>query len=135
MLIYGNLFLKKEINVVYLHSKGMTNNLMMVKYFNIIQALCRSALANPNEAILHQINRLKDSLEKDGHEKEAKSLEGLLSSSQASMEMAPSKIQQSFVATIGEVLTAKTPIPVDKETSTPLAEVFFPADLPDEMPL
>lgn len=107
----------------------------MVKYFNIIQALCRSALANPNEAILHQINRLKDSLQKDGYEKEAKSLEGLLSASQASLEMSPSKIQQSFVATIGETLTAKTPIPVDKETSTPLAEVFFPAELPDDMPL
>lgn len=107
----------------------------MIKYFNIIQALCRSALANPNEAILHQINRLKGSLEKDGYEKEAKSLEGLLSSSQTSLEMSPSKIQQSFVATIGETLTAKTPIPVDKETSTPLAEVFFPAELPDEVPL
>lgn len=113
----------------------MIANLNMLKYFNIIQALCRSALANPNEAILHQINRLKDGFEKDGYEKEAKSLEALLSSSQGNIEMSPSRIQQSFVSTIGETLTAKTPIPVDKETSTPLAEVFFPAELPDDMPL
>ena len=107
----------------------------MMQYFNVIQALCRSALANPNEAIIHQVNRLKDSLEKDGHAKEAKSLQGLLSSSQGSLEMSPSKIQQSFISVPTEVLTAKTPIPVDKETSTALAEIFFPSDLPDEMPL
>jgi|SRR6218665_471532 len=106
-----------------------------MQYFNVIQALCRSALANPNEAIIHQINRLKDSLVKDGHVKEAKSLEGLLSSSQASLEMSPSKIQQSFVKIPMELLTPKTPIPVDKETSTALAEIFFPSDLPLEMPL
>lgn len=107
----------------------------MIQYFNIIQALCRSALASPNDAIIHQINRLKDVLEKDGHDKEAKSLDGLLSVSQAGLDMSPSKIQKSFVIATGEELTAKTPIPVDKETSTPLAEVFFPIDLPNEMPL
>jgi hypothetical protein len=107
----------------------------MIKHFSIIQALCRSALANPNEAILHQVGRLKDSLEKDGHSKEAKFLEGLLSSSQSSINMSPSKIQKSLVMTGGEELTAKTSIPVDKETSTPLAEIFFPMDLPDEVPL
>ncbi|SRX76431.1 AAA family ATPase [Aequorivita antarctica] len=107
----------------------------MIKYFNIIQALSRTALANPNEAILHQIQRLKDSLEKDGHNKEAKSLDGLLLSSKYSMDMSPSKIQKSFVITRGESLTVKTPTPVDKETSTPLAEIFFPLDMPPEIPL
>lgn len=107
----------------------------MIKHFNIIQALCRSALANPNEAIIHQINRLKESLENEGFKSEAKSLEGLLTSSKQSMDITPSRIQKSFVITNGEELTAKTSIPVDKETSTPLAEVFFPSDLPSEAPL
>ena len=106
----------------------------MIKYFNIIQALCRSALSNPNEAVIHQIGRLKDSLEKDGHTKEAKSLEGMLNSSQSGSDMAPSRLQRSFVVASGELLTPKTSIPVDKETSTPLAEVFFPSDLPEDMP-
>ncbi|RZJ83910.1 MAG: ATP-binding protein, partial [Chryseobacterium sp.] len=66
--------------------------------------------------------------------KEAKSLLGLLSSSQGSVDMSPSKIQKSFVVGAGEELTSKTPIPVDKETSTPLAEIFFASDLPDDMP-
>lgn len=107
----------------------------MIKYFNIIQALSRSALSSPNEAILHQINRLRESLEKDGHIKEAKSLESMLTASKASMDMSPSMIKQSFVMAGGEQLTAKTSIPVDKETSTPLAEIFFPENLPIEMPL
>lgn len=106
----------------------------MMQHFNIIQALCRSALSNPNDAIIHQIKRLKDSLEKDGYSKEARSLAGLLSSSQNSVDMSPSKIQKSFVIGAGEELTSKTAIPVDKETSTPLAEIFFPFDLPDDMP-
>ena len=106
----------------------------MMEYFNIIQALCRSALSNPNDAVVHQITRLKDSLEKDGHSKEAKSLAGLISSSHGSVDMSPSKIEKSFVVGAGEELTFKTLIPVDKETSTPLAEVFFSSDLPDDMP-
>src|SRR5690606_8729697 len=107
----------------------------MLKYFSIIQALSRSALATPNEATLHQINRLKKSLEKDGYNKEAKSLDALLSASQSSLDMTPSKIQRSFVVMTGEQLTNKTPIPVDKETSIPLVEVFFPKDLPEKAPV
>lgn len=106
----------------------------MIKYFSIIQALCRSALSNPNEAVIHQISRLQDSLDKDGFSKEARSLAGLLSSSKESADMSPSKIQKSFVTGAGEELVPKTSIPVDKETSTPLAEVFFASDLPDDMP-
>jgi SpoVK/Ycf46/Vps4 family AAA+-type ATPase len=107
----------------------------MIKHFNIVQALCRSAMANPNDSIVHQINRLKESLEKDGNEKEAKSLDAILASAQSTVDMTPSKLQQSFVIAGGEELTKKTQVPVDKETSTPLAEVFFPSDLPEEMPL
>ena len=106
----------------------------MLKYFSIIQALSRSALATPNEAVIHQIRRLKDGLEKDGLAKEAKSLEGLLTASESSFDMSPSKIQRSFVVLGGEELTNKTSMPVDKETSTPLAEIFFPDDLPEKAP-
>ncbi len=107
----------------------------MIQYFNIIQALSRSALANPSSAILHQISRLKEALEKDGFAKEAKSLEGILSSSRTSADMSPSKIQKSFVGQSGEILKKSTNLPVDKETSTPLAEVYFFDDLPENSPL
>ncbi|MDI1324434.1 MAG: ATP-binding protein [Algoriphagus sp.] len=110
-------------------------NDFMLKYFNIIQALSRSALATPNEAIVHQIKRLKESLEKDGFTKEAKSLDALMESSESALDMSPSKIQRSFIALKGEELTHKTTMPVDKETSTPLAEIFFPNDLPEKAPI
>ena len=106
-----------------------------MEHFNIIQALCRSALSTPNSAVLQQVIRLKDALKKEGYSKEAKSLESLLVLSQKALEMTPSKIKQSFAIGRGEELTSKTPIPVDKETSTPLAEIYFGDDLPSEIPI
>ncbi len=104
-------------------------------YFHIIQALCRSALASPSDAVLQQIERLIQSLEKDGHKKEATSLSALLNSASKSVGMAPSKIERSFVMLGGEEITARTQSPVDKESSTPLAEIIFPNDLPAEPPM
>jgi DNA polymerase III delta prime subunit len=104
-------------------------------HFSIIQALCRSALSNPSSAVIHQVERLKEVLKKEGKEQEANSLEGLLRSSVKASEMAPSRIERSRAFAGGEKLTPQTPIPVDKETSTPLAEVFYPEDLPTESPL
>lgn len=106
-----------------------------MEHFNIIQALCRSALSTPNSAVVQQVTRLKDALKKEGYNKEAKSLESLLTSSQKALEMTPSKIKQSFAIGKGDELTSKTPIPVDKETSTPLAEIHFGDDLPSEIPI
>jgi hypothetical protein len=85
--------------------------------------------------VVQQIIRLKEALKKEGHSKEAKSLDALLVPSQKALEMTPSKIKQSFAIGKGDELTSKTPIPVDKETSTPLAEIYFGDDLPDEIPV
>ena len=106
-----------------------------MEYFNIIQALCRSAVSNPSNAVLHQIQRLTDALEKDGHNSEAKLLASLLKKSENSFEMVPSRIVKSFVTIKGEELSSKTVVPVDKESATPLAEIFFAADLPTEIPI
>ena len=106
-----------------------------MKHFNIIQALCRSALSMPNSAIIQQIERLIKALKSSGSEMEAKSIEGLLNSSKESLSMSPSKINRSFATSSKEILTPRTIIPVDKETSTPLAEIYFPDDLPSCMPL
>lgn len=106
-----------------------------MEHFNIIQALCRSALVAPNNAIIQQIERLIKALRESGSEKEAKSIEGLLESSRESITMSPSKINRSFAMTSKDTLTSKTVLPVDKETSTPLAEVYFPEELPKNMPL
>lgn len=106
-----------------------------MEHFNIIQALCRSALVAPNNAVIQQIERLVKALKSSGLEKEAKSIEGLLETSRESMMMSPSKINRSFATSGRDTLTSKTILPVDKETSTPLAEVYFPEELPKNMPL
>lgn len=106
-----------------------------MEHFNIIQALCRSALAAPNNAVIQQIERLVKALKSSGLEKEAKSIERLLETSRESVMMSPSKINRSFAISSRDTLTSKTILPVDKETSTPLAEVYFPEELPKDMPL
>jgi hypothetical protein len=49
--------------------------------------------------------------------------------------MAPSRLTQSRPVLAGEELSRNTPLPVDRETSAPLADLLFPRDMPDETPL
>ena len=104
-------------------------------HFHIIQALCRASLSTPSQAIIKQVERLRDALEKDGATAEAKKLSRLLTSLDKTCDMAPSQLKKSKAMFNGEILTPKTPIPVDRETSTPLVEVKFPENLPNEPPL
>jgi hypothetical protein len=100
-----------------------------MEHFPIIQALCRAALASPNAAARKQIERLRDSLAKEGEAKQAAVLQGILSTAEKTEDMAPSRLVRSRAAFAGENLTANTPLPVDRETSTPLAQLLMPADL------
>lgn len=104
-------------------------------HFAIIQALCRAALASPSPAVRKQIERLRDSLLEQGESKQAAVLTSILTSSDRSQDMAPSRIRQSKAFLAGEAISDKTPIPVDKETATPLAEVVFPSQLASDGPL
>lgn len=106
-----------------------------MNHFHIIQALCRAALANPTDAVRKQIERLSAALKEDGDDKSAKALNTLLSASHKAVDMAPSRIQTSRVFAAGEELTRNTPVPVDKETSSPLAEIRFPDNLPVHAPI
>lgn len=106
-----------------------------MKHFYIIQALCRVALTQPTNAMTHQVKRLRDALEADGNEKEAKQLTKLLNSVNRPSEMAPFVIRQSFALQHGEELNQNTPIPVDKESSIPLAEVYFQGALHHDLPI
>lgn len=121
-----------------MHNFGITKPIKLLstmEYFQIIQALCRSALGNPTSAITHQVERLKDALDKDGYKKEAKALTALLSSTNKATEMAPSRLERSRTMFEGEDITSKTVLPVDKETSSPLVEIIFPNSLPDTPPI
>ncbi len=106
-----------------------------MEHFSIIQALCRAAMAEPSPALRKQVERLRDALSKDGEEKQAASLGGILAAAERLKEMAPSRIERSRAILSGEVLGRNTPVPVDRETSAPLAEIIFPAEINSDSPL
>jgi hypothetical protein len=103
--------------------------------FSIIQALCRSALANPSPAIRKQVERLRDALNEQGEKAHAAALSSLLNAIEKTKEITPSRIVRSRAETSGEVLTPNTPVPVDRETAVPLAQIIFPSEINITPPL
>lgn len=107
-----------------------------VDHYPIIQALCRAALAQGGPAVRQQIERLIEAAKKSGDDTAAKSLRQLLSSASRANDMAPSRLTRSRGIRLGgEELTPNTPVPVDKETASPLADIVFADALPASMPL
>lgn len=104
-------------------------------HFPIIQALCRSAIADASPVVRKQIERLRDALLKDGEEKQAASIAGILTASQRAKEVAPSRIERSRAQLIGETLGPNTPVPVDRETAAALADIIFPRESAPRAPL
>src|SRR5450631_1968974 len=99
----------------------------ILEHFPIIHALCRAALADPNDAVRRQVERLRDALATDGASKEGDSLTQLLTSSARTTAMSPSRLVRSRASfAVGETLTAQVGMPVDRETAVPLATVIFP---------
>ena len=101
--------------------------------FNIIQALCRSALSSAKEMTEHQVERLIENYRKQGKNKEAKSLEGILMRAHKEQPIEP--LNFVFSSLEGDVLTKNTTIPVDKETASPILEIIFQNELEHEEPL
>lgn len=93
------------------------------------------ALAEGSPAIRRQVERLRDELKKDGNE-QAAVLDQLLAKAGRASNMAPSRLTQSRVMPMaGEVLSRNTPVPVDKETAAPLADVVFPENTRASFPI
>jgi SpoVK/Ycf46/Vps4 family AAA+-type ATPase len=86
-------------------------------------------------AVRKQVERLRDALLKDGDRNSASALTSLLTAAERTKEIAPSKLSRSRVQMAGEALIRSTPLPVDRETSAPLAEVIFPGDTPASRPI
>jgi AAA+ superfamily predicted ATPase len=107
-----------------------------MQHFPIIQALCRAALGQPSSpAVRKQVERLRDALAEEGDQKGAASLTGLLRAAERTVDVAPSQIVQSRAQMPGERLTPNTPLPVDRETAVPLAEIAFPPEVRIDPPI
>ena len=107
----------------------------VMQHFNLVQALCRVAMANPSPALRKQVERLRDALKEAGETTEASTLSAILTSADRAQEMTPSRLTQSKNIVTGETLTPNTVLPVDRETSTPLAQVVFPHQIAERGPL
>lgn len=101
--------------------------------FVIIQALCRSALSSSREMTEHQMRRLIEDYKKNGRDREAKSLEGIMARANKVQPME----QFDFVISSleGDQLTKSVTVPVDKETATPILEIIFQEDMEQDAPL
>ncbi len=106
-----------------------------MEHFPIVQALCRVAMADASPALRKQVERLRDVLAKDGKTRQAAALTSLLNAAERTKEMAPTRLARSRTQIPGELLGPNTPLPVDRETSAPLAEILFPAEIHKDAPL
>jgi ATPase family associated with various cellular activities (AAA) len=111
------------------------NGAAEMDHFPIIQALCRTALSQPSPAVRKQIERLKDALAQEGDTKAAGALASLLTAAERTTELSPSRIVRSRAQLSGETLTVNTQVPVDRETSAPLAQLVFPSETRTSAPL
>lgn len=92
-------------------------------------------MADASPALRKQVERLRDALAKDGEQKQSAVLASILTTADRTKELAPSRIERSRSQILGEPLTRNTPVPVDRETSAPLADIVFPADIQSAAPL
>jgi hypothetical protein len=106
-----------------------------MEHFAVITALCRAALSTPSEAARRQVERLRDALIADNEKEQAKTIASLLSPADRTAPMTPSRLIRSGMAVVGEELTPRTILPVDKESANPLCQILFPDILPDIPPI
>ena len=108
---------------------------LQLRYFPILHALCKASLLNQQDSIKLQIQRLAEALADDNFTSESSAILGLLQlDPKAPIPMVPARLIRSRGVMPGEELTPRTQPPVDRETSTPLAELVFPEQLPTKSP-
>ena len=110
-----------------------------MEYFDIILALSRMALNGNQDRVAHQIERLRDALI-ESDPKQAEKLERLLTRDKHRRDIAPMVLKQmrsvpNTSTLAGDTMTRSTPIPIDKETGTPLVRLVFPDEHDKNVPI
>ncbi|WP_251450617.1 AAA family ATPase [Microbacterium sp. Marseille-Q6648] len=93
-----------------------------MEHFAVVKSLVRVALAQGDDTVRHQVERLAAALEK-ADDKDAAALTRMLRSESATKTLTPSRLTKSSA---GERMRRGVRVPVDRETSAPLATVVFP---------
>lgn len=104
--------------------------------FPIVLALLRASVRDKSSAVVQHAERLREALQKAGASDEAQAITDVLDSSRKSSagKLVPSRVVKSRFISTGEMMTPNTSPPVDKETSAPLAEIFFPDPVEEAAP-
>ena len=106
--------------------------------FSVVYAVCKAALAGDAKDGKHQVARLKAALVKTGADDDAQMLDRLVTEMGKPITRDSAPFQQSRLQAKldlpGEPLTSAKHVPVDRESSAPLAEVVAVSRLPSELP-
>jgi len=112
-----------------------------MEHFDIVLALARAALETRSPRASHQVQRLRDAVAATDKDQASK-LTRLLTATERKQDLTPLAFEETRAAAHamrgllpGEILTANTPLPRDKETSAPLVRVIFPDDSKAEAPI
>lgn len=73
-----------------------------MEHFAVVQSIVRASLAGDREAVVKQVLRLRERLEKAGATKEAATLERLRAAARDTQELAPSRVEMSRGQITGE---------------------------------
>lgn len=107
--------------------------------FSVVYAVCRAALAGDRKDGKHQVGRLKATLQRKGAKEDFAMLDRLIkeleSPSQQGRDLfRPSRAEPVGPLLPGEPLISDRHVPVDKDSSAPLAEVISIDRLPTQSP-
>ena len=112
-----------------------------MQHFDMVLALARMALNGDQKRVEGQLGRLRDAL-KESDTKQADKLTRLIARKERRQEVAPMALERmraadgnAGIAVPGETLSRSTPLPVDKETGSPLARIVFPEDRSEQPPI
>jgi len=99
--------------------------------FPIVLALLRASVREKSSAVAQHADRLREALQKAGAVDQAQAITEILETPRkaTASKLVPSRVVRSRFVSSGEMMTPNTSPPVDKETSAPLAEIFFPEGL------
>lgn len=107
--------------------------------FSVVYAVCRAALAGDRKDGRHQVDRLKAALKRKGATEDVDMLDRLLKEAEspghpARVSFQPSRVESIGISLPGERLITDRHVPVDKDSSAPLAEVVGLERLPGQAP-
>lgn len=105
--------------------------------FSVIYAVCRAALAGDRRDGRHQVDRLKAALKRKGASEDVAMLDRLvkeLESPSPQASFRASRTEAPSLSFPGELLISDRHVPVDKDSSAPLAEVIGLERLPSQAP-